>query len=385
MRDVAVIGIGMSKWGECWQHSLRDLFVSAALQAIDDCGVSRLDSMYVGCMAPGLFNGQEHIGPLLADYLGVTPIPAVRVESACASGGLAFRQAYMEVAAGFSDIVLAAGVEKMTDVDGEAATYALGTAADQEYESFQGITFPGLYALIARSYMQKYGLTVEDLAAVAVKNHSHGLKNPRAQFQRAITVEEVLQSSLVADPLHLLDCSPITDGAAAVILCPLRKAMKLSKHKPVKVIGSGHATDTIALHARKQLEFFYSSAKAAEKAFQMAEVTPQQIDVVEVHDCFTIAEICALESIGLFEPGQAGKAAAQGITHLGGKLPVNVSGGLKSKGHPVGATGIAQIIEIVEQLRGTAGERQVANAKIGLTHNMGGTAASTVVHILEAC
>ncbi len=385
MRDVAVIGIGMSKWGECWDRSLRDIFVEAALQAIDDSGVSRIDAMYVGSMSPGLFVGQEHLGPLLADYLGVTPIPATRVESACASGGLAFRQAYMEVASGFSDIVLASGVEKMTDVDGADATYSLGNAADQEYESFHGITFPGLYALIAQSYMQKYGLTREQLAAVAVKNHAHGTKNSRAQFPKAITIDDVLQSPLVANPLRLLDCSPITDGAAAVILCPLRKAAKLAKNKPVKIIGSGHATDTIALHSRKQLEFFYSTSKAAEKAFQMAEVTPQQIDVVEVHDCFTIAEICALESLGFFAPGTAGTAASEGITQLGGKLPVNVSGGLKSKGHPVGATGIAQIIEIVEQLRGTAGERQVANAKIGLTQNMGGTAASSIVHILEAC
>lgn len=384
MRDVVVIGVGMSRWGECWDRSLRDLFVEAALQALDDGNVSRLDSMYVGCMSSGLFTGQEHVGPLLADYLGVTPIPAVRVESACASGGLAFRQAFMDVALGFSEVSLAAGVEKMTDVDGATATYALGTAADQDYESFQGISFPGLYALIAQSYMQKYGLTREELAAVAVKNHAHGAKNPRSQFPKPITVEEVLASPMVADPLRLLDCSPITDGAAAVILCSMRKA-KIAKQKPVKIIGTGHATDSIALHSRKQIEFFYSTAKAADKAFEMADVKREQIDVVEVHDCFTIAEICALESLGFFEPGQARKAAVEGITKFGGRLPVNVSGGLKAKGHPVGATGIAQIIEIVEQLRGNAGERQVPNAKIGLTQNMGGTAASSIVHILEAC
>jgi acetyl-CoA C-acetyltransferase len=336
-------------------------------------------------MSGGLFNGQEHIGPLMADYLGTGPIPAVRVESACASGGVAFRQAYMEVACGMSDFVLTGGVEKMTDVDGSAATYALGTAADQEYESFHGITFPGLYALIAKIYMQKYGIASEDLAAVAVKNHEHGLKNPNAQFRRAITIEEVLQSSMVADPLHLLDCSPITDGAAAVILCPKEKAMSISKKRPVAIIGSGHATDSIALHDRKQIEFFQSAAIAAQKAFAQAKITTDAINLVEVHDCFTIAEICALESMGFFAPGQAGKAAAQGITAFGGKIPVNVSGGLKSKGHPVGATGIAQIIEIVEQLRNEAGQRQVENAKIGLAQNMGGTAASSVVHILEAC
>ncbi len=385
MREVAVIGIGMTKWGECWKSSLRDLFVEAALKAMDDAGIAQIDSLYVGCMSGGLFNGQEHIGPLMADYLGVCPVPAVRVESACASGGVAFRQAYMEVACGMSDIVLAGGVEKMTDVDGSEATYALGTAADQEYESFHGITFPGLYALIARVYMQKYGITSQDMAAVPVKNHAHGLKNPNAQFQRAITIEEVLHSSMVADPLHLLDCSPITDGAAAVILCPLEKAKSLSQKRPVKILGSAHATDSIALHDRKQIEFFASAAIASKKAFAQAKIGPESVNLVEVHDCFSIAEICALESMGFFAPGQAGKAAGQGITALGGKLPVNVSGGLKSKGHPVGATGIAQIIELVEQLRNEAGQRQVQNAKIGLAQNMGGTAASSVVHILEAC
>ncbi|NUM33346.1 MAG: thiolase domain-containing protein [Candidatus Brocadiae bacterium] len=385
MREVAVIGIGMTKWGECWQKSLRDLFVEASLRAMDDAGLSQIESLYVGCMSGGLFNGQEHVGPLMADYLGAGPIPAVRVESACASGGVAFRQAYMEVASGMSDIVLAGGVEKMTDVDGSEATYALGTAADQEYESFHGITFPGLYALIAKVYMKKYGITNQDLASVAVKNHAHGVKNPNAQFQRAITVEEVLQSSMVADPLHLLDCSPITDGAAAVILCPMEKAKSLSKKKPVKILGSGHATDSIALHDRKQLEVFASATIAAKKAFSQAKIGIESVNLVEVHDCFSIAEICALESMGFFAPGQAGKAASQGLTALGGKLPVNVSGGLKSKGHPVGATGIAQIIELVEQLRGEAGQRQVANARIGLAQNMGGTAASSVVHILEAC
>lgn len=384
MRDVAVIGLGMIKWGECWTKSLRDLFVEAALKAMDDSKVDHIDSMYVGCMSSGLFTGQEHIGPLLADYLGVAPIPAVRVESACASGGLAFRQAFIDVAGGFSDIVLAAGVEKMTDVDGGDATYALGTAADQDYESFHGLTFPALYALIARAYMHQYGLTREELAMVAVKNHANGKKNPNSQFPREVTVEEVVNASPVADPLRLLDCSPITDGAAAVILCPVEMAKKLGCKHPIKIKGSGHATDTIALHSRKNLTFFNSTAKAAEQAFKMAGIKHSDVNLVEVHDCFTIAEICALESLGFFEPGKAGKATAEGATRLDGKLPVNTSGGLKAKGHPVGATGIAQIIEVCEQLRGEAGARQVANARIGLTQNMGGTAASTLVHILEA-
>lgn len=384
MRDVAVIGVGMSQWGECWSKSLRELFVEAALAAIDDSGVDHIDSMYVGCMSSGLFIGQEHIGPLLADYLGVTPIPATRVESACASGGVSFKQAYMEVAGGFSDIVLAGGVEKMTDVDGAEATYALSTAADQEYESFNGITFPGLYALMARVYMQQYGLTREELASVPVKNHDNGTKNPRAQFPKPVTVEQVVTSAMVADPLRMLDCSPITDGAAAVVLCPLEKARSLGKKKPIRIIAVGQASDTIALHSRRDLTFYNSTAIAAQKAYQMAKIEPKDVDFAEVHDCFSIAEIIAIESLGLFERGKAGKACAEGVTRLEGKIPVNPSGGLKAKGHPVGATGIAQIIEIVEQLRGDAGERQLKKARVGLAQNMGGTAASSVVSILEA-
>lgn len=384
MREVAVIGVGMSKWGECWTKSLRDLFVDAALAAVDDCGIDHIESMYVGCMSSGLFNSQEHIGPMLAEYLGVNPIPATRVESACASGGVAFRHAFMEVAGGFSDIVLAGGVEKMTDVDGSEATYALSTAADYEYESFHGVTFPGLYAMMARVYMKEYGLTREELAAVPVKNHDHGARNPRAQFPKGVTIEEVVNSAKVADPLCLLDCSPVTDGAAAVILCSMEKAKALGK-KAVKILGCGQASDTIALHSRPSLTHYRSTAVAAQKAFAMAKVQPQDVSFAEVHDCFSIAEICALESLGFFGPGKAGKATAEGLTRIGGKLPVNPSGGLKSKGHPVGATGIAQIVEITEQLRGEAGPRQVAGAKIGLAQNMGGTAASSVVSILEAC
>ncbi|RME05170.1 MAG: thiolase domain-containing protein [Planctomycetota bacterium] len=385
MRDVAVIGVGMIKWGERWESSLRDLFVEAALAALDDCGLDRVDALYVGSMSPGLFTGQEHIGALFADYLGLAHLPATRVESACASGGLAFRQAFLEVSSGLSEIVLAAGVEKMTDVDGAEATYVLSTAADQEYESFHGITFPGLYALIARDYMHRYGLTREQLAAVAIKNHAHGSHNPFAQFPRKIDLETVLNSPMVADPLRLMDCSPITDGAAAVVLCPLERARELGKKKPVKVLGSGQASDTMALHHREDFCYFRSTAEAAKRAFEMAKIERERVDFLEVHDCFTIAEICVLESLGFFERGKAGSAAQEGITALDGKLPVNPSGGLKSKGHPVGATGVAQIVELVHQLRGEAGERQVKGAKVGLAQNMGGTGASSVVHILEGC
>jgi len=384
MRDVAIIGVGMNKWGELWQKSLRDIFVESALLAIEDAGVDHIDSMYVGCMTSGLFVGQEHLSSLLADYLGTASIPSARVESACASGGLAVRMGFMDVASGMSDIVLVGGVEKMTDVGGDGATFALSTAADQEYEVYHGITFPGLYALMARSHMDKYGTTREQLAHVAVKNHENGSKNPLAQFPQKVTVDQVIKSIMVADPLTILDCSPITDGAACAILCPAEMAKKISKKPAVKIIGTGNATDTIALHSRGDFTTLSATVKAAETAYKMAKVKPDDIDLAEVHDCFTIAEIVVSEDLGFFKKGEGGKAAESGATAVGGAKPINTSGGLKSKGHPVGATGVGQVVEVVHQLRGEAKERQVKGAKIGLTQNMGGSGGSAVIHIMQA-
>ena len=383
MRDVAIIGVGMMKWGEIWKKSLRDIFVEAAINAIDDANVDKIDSMYVGCMSGGLFVGQEHLGSMLADYLGQKHIPAARVESACASGGLAVKLGYLEVASGMSNIVLAGGVEKMTDVDGAGATAALATAADQEYEVYNGATFPGLYAMIARAHMDKYKTTREQLAKVAVKNHKNGLNNPNAQFHLKISVDDVVNSVMVADPLRILDCSPITDGASAVIMCDLETAKKISKKAPVRILGVGHATDSIALHSRKDFTTINSTVVAAQQAYKMANVKPADINVAEVHDCFTIAEVVVSEDLGFFDKGKGGRAVADGRTEIGGEIPINPSGGLKSKGHPVGATGVAQVVEITEQLRGDAGKRQVENAKIGLTQNMGGSGGSSIVHILK--
>lgn len=382
MRDVAVIGVGMTKFGELWAKSIKDIFVEAGLKAIENAGVDHIDSMYVGAMSPGLFVGQEHLGAVMADYLGVSPVPATRVESACASGGASFRQAFLEVASGASDIVLAGGVEKMTD--GADVTDALATAADQEYEVYQGITFPGLYALIACAHMSRYGTTREQLAAVAVKNHRNGAKNPNAQFRSEVTLEQVMNSTMVADPLRLLDCSPVSDGAAAVVVASMDVAKKLNKN-PIRVIASTQASDTIALHNRSDVATLNSVVKAAQKAYSMAGVKPGDINLAEVHDCFTIAEIVVSEDLGFFEKGKGGEAVQKGWTSIECKrTPINTSGGLKSKGHPVGATGIAQIIEIYEQLTGTAGARQVQNAHLGMAQNMGGSGASCVIHILEA-
>ncbi|MBI5709495.1 MAG: thiolase domain-containing protein [Candidatus Eisenbacteria bacterium] len=380
MREVAIVSAGMTRFGELWESSLRDLFAEAALEALAAAKVDRLDSIVVGCMSGGQFVGQEHIGPLMADQIGMAGVAATHVESACASGGVALRTAFLEVASGASDLVLAAGVEKMTD--GADVTAVLATAADQELEAFHGITFPGLYAMIARAHMQANGTTEEDLAWVAVKNHRHGALNPKAQFAREVKLEEVMKSSMVSDPLRLLCCSPVSDGAAAVLLCPLEHAKRYTDH-PVKIRGTGLATSTMALADRKDPAFLDAVQLSGERAYKMAGVGPADIQVAEVHDCFAIAEICCIEALGLVEKGAGRHAARTGLTALGGKIPVNTSGGLKSKGHPVGATGIAQAIEIFEQLRGGAGARQVKGARIGLAQNMGGSGASSVVHVFE--
>jgi acetyl-CoA C-acetyltransferase len=384
MRDVAIVGVGLSKWGEVWDSSLRTLWTDAALAALDDAGLDHVDSITVGCMTSGLFVGQEHLGALLADELGMPGVPANRVESACASGGAALKAGFAEVAAGLADIVLVTGVEKMTDVSGDECTAALAAAADAELEVFFGATFPGLYAMMARAHMARWGTTREQLALVAVKNHKHGSLNPHAQYRQEITVKDVLASARVAEPLNILDCSPITDGAAAVVIAEMGIAKKLARGRPiVRIAGVGQATDRIALQSRADITTLPATTLAAERAFKMAGKTPKDIQVAEVHDCFTIAEIVVVEALGFCKPGEGGCQASSGRTALGGELPVNPSGGLKSKGHPVGATGVAQAVEITTQLRGAADKRQVKGARVGLTQNMGGTGASTVVHILE--
>lgn len=384
MREVAVVGIGITKFGYLWEKSWRDLAVEASLDAIKSSGVDRVDSIYVANFSGGTFVEQEHMAAIVADYLGLLHVPSTRVEDACASGGAAVRLAYMEVASGMSDVVLVTGVEKMTDVVTSQGVYSLSMAADREYEGYEGVTFPALFALAAKSYMHEFGATREQLAKVAVKNHKNASKNPKAQFHNIITVDDVLSAPMIADPLGLYDCSPMTDGAASVILMPLEKALKLSNApKPIKISGIAQATDTIALAQRDSFTTFQATVKASKKAYEMAGKTPEDIDVVEVHDCFTIAEICAIEDLGFFKKGEGAKATEDGLTEIDGKIPVNPSGGLKGKGHPVGATGVAQIVNITEQLRGEANELQVKGAKVGLAHNLGGSGATVTVTILE--
>lgn len=385
MREVAIIGIGDTKFGELWDMSFREIGIQAGLAAVYDANLAgdEIDALYVGNMSAGKFIEQEHIGALIADYSGLARdhIPATRIEAAGASGGLAFRQGYMAVASGMHDIVVVGGAEKMTDVGDVLSTEIQATAADQQWETTFGATFPALHALIARRHMFEYGTTREQLASVAVKNHKHGALNPKAQFQKEITLDSVLKASPVADPLGMFDCAPVSDGAAAVVLCALEKAKKYTD-TPIKVLGSGQASDTLALAHRESITRFDATTVAAQRAFHQAGLTSADIQLAEVHDNFTISEILAIEDLGFFLKGRGGQATADGQTLLGSKLAVNTSGGLKARGDPIGATGIAQIVELVTQLRGEAGKRQVANAERALAHNVGGTGATAVVHVL---
>jgi len=367
--------------GEHWTKSLRDLSTEAGALALKGIEIDGKDiqALFIGSMSPGRFVGQEHLGALAVDQAGLTPIPATRCEGACASGALAFRKACMAIKSGEYDIVMAAGGEKMTDIKGPDAIAALMGAGDQEWESPQGLTFTGLYAIMAAAYMKKYGLSREELALVPVKNHFHGLNNPLAQFRYEVGVEQVLKSPMIADPLRLLDCSPITDGAAAVVLVSEKIAEKFSN--PVWVLGSGQASDTLALHHRKSITEIPASRIAGELAYKQAMVRPEDIDIAEVHDCFSIEEILAYEDLGFAGRGKGKELLLNKDSYVSGKIPVNTDGGLKL-GHPVGATGIKQIIEVVKQLRGDACN-QVKGPEKGLAHNIGGTGATAVVHILS--
>ncbi len=387
MRDVAVIGVGLTKFGELWDKSFRQLIAEAGSKAILDAKIEGkdIDAMYVGSMSSGRFVDQEHIGALVAEVSGFSSlhIPSTRVEGACASGGLAVREGYLSIASGMNDVVVVGGIEKMNDVGGGEATEILATASDQEWEAFFGMTFPGIYAMIATRHMHEYGTTREELAQVAVKNHANGALTPCAQYQTPVSLESVLKSTIVAYPLGLMDCSPVSDGAASIVLCAAEKAKKFTD-KPVKIIGSGQASDTLALHGRRDICTLDATVHAAKMAYKQAGISAKDIDFAEVHDCFTIAEICAIEDLGFVEKGKGGQAITNHITTLDGQIPVNTSGGLKAKGHPVGATGVAQVVELALQLRGEAGKRQVKDAKRGLAHNVGGSGATCVVHIMEA-
>lgn len=377
--NIYITGAATTKFGELWAISPRSLAGEAVGGALKDAGIGvrRIQALFVGNMLSGMLGGQEHLGAFFAEELGITA-PAFKVEGACASGGLAIHNAVNSVLSGQYDTVVVLGVEKMTDHKPEDVAIALMGAGNEEERS-AGATFPGLYAILARAHMKEYGTTTEQLASVAVKNHYHASLNPNAQFHTTITIEQVARSSRIADPLRLLDCSPISDGASALVVTNKKS------NRGIGIAASAVATDTLGLAQRKSLIQLAATRQAGKRAYTSASIAPSDVDVAELHDCFTIAEILATEDLGFFPKGKAAGAIAAGETRLGTSkhLVVNPSGGLKGCGHPVGATGVKQIVELVDQLRGRAGVRQIKGAKIGLAHNVGGSGATAVVHILK--
>ncbi|XGI83004.1 thiolase domain-containing protein [Halorutilales archaeon Cl-col2-1] len=385
-RDVAVIGVGQTSFGEHWDRSFRDIFTTAGVRALEDAGVGGddIDALYGGNMSAGQFIDQEHVAALIADYAGlaVEHIPATRVEAADASGGLAFRQAVLDVASGASDVVVASGAEKMTDLGAEETTDALSGSADREWEVFEGANVPSLYAMMARAHMDEYGTTRSQLSEVAVKNHANAEGNEYAQYQSSVPAEVVESTPYVSEPLRMFDCSPGSDGAAAVVVASADVAEEYTDN-PVYVEATAQASDTLSVHDRDDMTSIKSTQHAAQTAYDSAGIDPDDVDLAEVHDSYTVGEILAVEDLGFVEKGKGGEATQNGETGLDGRIPVNPSGGLKACGHPLGATGVRQIAEVVTQLRGEADGRQVEDAEVGLAHNVGGTGATAVVSILS--
>ncbi|MSV36123.1 MAG: thiolase domain-containing protein [Bryobacterales bacterium] len=385
MRPVAVIGIGKTAFGAFADRDLRSLAVEAGQKCLADANVSpsQVEAYYLGNFAGPSFVGQNHLAPYIAGAMGITGVPCTRFEAACASSGSAFYHAVSNVASGQNDLVLVAGVEKMTSQSTPKVTEILAGAGDTCGEVRAGATFPALFAMIARRHMYQYGTTREHLAAVAVKNHENGAKNPLAHMRKVITMEQALNGKPIAEPLTVYDCSLISDGAAAVLIAPLERAAEFTS-KPARILGVAQTSDYVALDQKDDITTLRAVVSAAQKAYQMAGLTARDIEFAEVHDCFTIAEILATEDLGFVKKGEGGPFALAGNTRLMGKLPINTSGGLKSKGHPVGATGVGQLCDLVIQLRGDAGERQLARHSVGLAQNLGGSGATAVVTILGA-
>jgi acetyl-CoA C-acetyltransferase len=380
---VAVIGIGKTAFGAFPDRDLRSLAVEAGQAALKDAHVqpAQIEAFYLGNFAGPSFVGQNHLAPYVASALGITGVPATRFEAACASSGAAFFQAAMGVASGVYDVVLVGGVEKMTSQPTPRVTEILAAAGDLNGEVRAGATFPALFAMIARRHMHQYGTTREQLAAVSVKNHSNGAKNPYAHMRKVITMEQALAGKPIADPLTVYDCSLVSDGASAIVLAPLERAAEFTG-KAVRILGIAQTSDYVALDEKPDITTLDAVRKAGEKAYRMAGLTAQDIQFAEVHDCFTIAELLAIEDLGFVKKGEGGPYTLEGRTCLQGERSINASGGLKSKGHPVGATGVGQIFDLAQQIRGEAGERQLKRNSIGLAQNLGGSGATCVVTIL---
>jgi len=382
MREVIVQGIGQTRVEEHWDRSLRDLATEAGLAAMRDAGVDRIDAVFVGNMLSGQTARQENLGALVADWMGQKPAEGFKVEAACASGAAAFRAAFLAVASGALDAVLAVGVEKMTETSGSETTAALATAADADYEGMQGISFVGLNALIMRRYMYEFGWKHTDFGGFSINAHANGARNPNARLREPITERDYARARMICEPINLLDASPIGDGAAATLLLPAEK-VGTGPRPRIAVAGSAAATDSLAVHDRKDPLFLSAAFHSSRRAYAQAGITLEQIDFFELHDAFSILSALSLEACGFAERGQGPRLALDGAIRLDGKLPVCTQGGLKARGHPVGATGMYQIVEVVQQLRGEAGENQLAKARIGLAQNIGGSGASIYTHIFK--
>ncbi len=383
VEKVCVIGAGSTKYGKL-EDSISDLTVQASADAIQSAGIipKEIKAGYISNVF-GVADKQVHLGPVVMTNLGIPERPSLSIESACGSGSVSFREAYANVAAGFYDVVLVTGVEKITQTGTEWTTTYFSYCSDFFYEGQSGASFPGLFASMARAYLTEFKATEEDFAMVAVKNHENGLLNPKAHLRKKITVDDVMNSAVVASPLKLYDCCPFSDGASSVVICSEKFAKDHTKDY-IQVIGSGRGGSPAALQGRQHLTTIPSTKIAAEAAYKMAGITPKDVDFAEVHDCFTIAEVVDTEDLGFFEKGKGVDAVREGQTKRNGEIPINPSGGLKSKGHPIGATGVGQIVEVFDQLTGKAGERTVNDAKIGLTQNFGATGASCAVHIFQS-
>jgi acetyl-CoA C-acetyltransferase len=380
MRKVAILGIGQTKIDEHWNKSLRELGGEAAFLAMQDAGMETVDALYVGNMLSSMVSGQNQLGTFFSDWIGLWKQEAVKIEAACGSGSAALRSALMAVASGHIDSALVVGVEKMTDKAGRDVTAALATAADADYEVDQGVSFVGLNALVMRRYMHEFGWKHEDFAPFSINAHANAMHNPYARLHEKVTVEKFEKSSMIATPINLLDASPVGDGAAAVIIVP---AEKVSRKPRVVIAASAAATDTIAVHSRRDPLFLQAAYASSKRAYEMAGIKPDDIDLFELHDAFTIMAALSLEASGFTERGQGVRLGLENVISPQGRLPVCTRGGLKARGHPVGATGMYQIVEVVQQLRGECGKTQVDGAKIGMAQNIGGSGATILTHILR--
>ncbi|GAB4418415.1 MAG: thiolase domain-containing protein [Anaerolineales bacterium] len=384
MRKVAILGIGQTKVDEHWDKSLKVLGGEAAFAAMQDAGIEKPDALFVGNMLSPIVSGQNQLGTFFSDWIGLWGREAVKVEAACGSGAAALRAGLMAVASGEIESALVLGVEKMTDKAGHDVTAALATAADADYEVDQGLSFVGINALVMRRYMHEYGWQHADFAPFSINAHANAMHNPNARLHMQIDLEKFEKSSMVATPINLLDASPIGDGAAAVMLVPAEKVTSMPGRPRIVLAGSASATDTIAVHSRKQPLFLQAAYDSAKRAYAMANVGPADIDVFELHDAFSIMAALSLEACGFAEQGQGLRLGLDNEIRPDGRLPVCTRGGLKARGHPVGATGIYQIVEVVQQLRGECGETQAEGAKVGMTQNIGGSGATILTHIIKA-